>query len=145
MLTLTELHACSNPTLASSSGNYKSVDVAQAYSAICGGVKNGLIFVVWTTQDNMNYGFLTITIISYTKSVGKGETGRVEAPPQILRSCYYVYKQLLQKDVRNLEKQERKKQLSGYRQCYTYKNQSLEVSKCMNLALVMCNKLDPKG
>ena len=80
-MTFTELHACSNPTLASSSGNYKSVDVAQAYSAICGGVKNGLIFVVWTTQDNMNYGFLTITIISYTKSVGKGETGRVEAPP----------------------------------------------------------------
>ena len=27
-----------------------------------------------------------------------------------------------------IEKQERKKQLSGYKQCYTHKNQSLEVS-----------------
>ena len=47
--------------------------------------------------------------------------------------------------LQNLEKQERKKQLSGYKQCYTYKNQSLEVSKYLNLALVMCNKLDPRG
>ena len=39
-----------------------------------------------------------------------------------------MYKQLPQKDVQNLEKQERKKQLSGYEQCYTYKNQSFEVS-----------------
>ena len=37
------------------------------------------------------------------------------------------------------------KQLSGYMQCYMYKNQSLEVSKYMNLALVTCNKLDPRG
>ena len=37
-------------------------------------------------------------------------------PPKILSSCYYVYKQLPQKDVQNLEKQERKKQLSGYNQ-----------------------------
>ena len=35
---------------------------------------------------------------------------------------------LPQKDVQNLEKQEKKKQFSGYKQCYTYKNQSLEVS-----------------
>ena len=39
-----------------------------------------------------------------------------------------MYKQLPQKDVQNLEKQESKKQLSGYKQCYTYKNQSFEVS-----------------
>jgi len=31
-----------------------------------------------------------------------------------------------------IEKQERKKQLLGYKQCYTYKNQSLRVSKYMN-------------
>ena len=57
----------------------------------------------------------------------------------------YVYEQLLQKEVQNLEKQERKKQLSGYKQCYTYKNQSLEVSKYMNSALFTYNKLDPRG
>ena len=39
----------------------------------------------------------------------------------------------------------KKPQHSGYKQCYTYKNQSLEVSKYMNLALVTCNKLDPMG
>ena len=44
-----------------------------------------------------------------------------------------------------IEKQERRKQLSGYKQCYTYKKQNLEVSKYMNLALVTCNKLDPRG
>ena len=37
------------------------------------------------------------------------------------------------------KKTERTKQLSGYKQCYTYKNQSLEVSKYMNLALITCN------
>ena len=37
-----------------------------------------------------------------------------------------MYKQLPQKDVQNVEKQERKK---GYKLCYTYKNQGLEVSK----------------
>ena len=84
-----------------------------------------------------------------------------------------MYKQLPQKDIQNLEKQERKKQPSGYKlasfpghsqilsrsreiwewpgnkasykQCYTYQNQSLEVSKYMNSALVTCNKLDPWG
>ena len=36
-----------------------------------------------------------------------------------------------------LEKQEReKKQLSGYKQCYIYKNQSLEASKIINSALI---------
>ena len=45
----------------------------------------------------------------------------------------------------NLEEQERNKQLSSYKQCYTYKNQSLEVSKYMNLALIVCNKLDARG
>ena len=40
---------------------------------------------------------------------------------------------------------EKKIQLSGYKQCYTYKNQSLKVSKYVNLALIMCNQLDPRG
>ena len=35
----------------------------------------------------------------------------------------------------NVEKQEKRKQLSGYKQCYTYKNQNLEVSKYMKSAL----------
>ena len=35
------------------------------------------------------------------------------------------------------------KQLSGYKQCYACKNQSLEVSKYMNLAVITYNKLDP--
>ena len=77
------------------------------------------------------------------KGVGKG--GGAGGNPQILSSYYYVYKQLPQKDNQNLEKQERKKQLSGYKQCYTYRNQSLEVSKYMNSALITCNKLDPGG
>ena len=52
--------------------------------------------------------------------------GRVKLP-NILSSCYYVYKQLPQKDVLNFE-QERKK--TAFRlQCYTYKDQSLEVTK----------------
>ena len=42
-------------------------------------------------------------------------------PLQILSACYYVYKQFAAKGHPN--------QLSGYKQCYTYKNQSLEVSK----------------
>ena len=44
-----------------------------------------------------------------------------------------------------IEKQERKNQLSGYKQCYIYKKQNLEMSKYMNLALVTCNKLNPRG
>ena len=53
-------------------------------------------------------------------------------------------KQLLQKDVQNLEKQ-KEKQLSGYRQCYAYKNQSLEVFRYMNSAFVTCNKFNLSG
>ena len=48
-------------------------------------------------------------------------------------------------DVHNLEKQERKEQLSGYKQCYTYNNQSLEVSKNMNPGLITYKKLDGRG
>ena len=48
------------------------------------------------------------------KQGGGGGEGGTEGP-QILSSCYYVYKQLPQKDVQNLEKQERKKQLSDYK------------------------------
>ena len=67
----------------------------------------------------------------------------VEAP-QILSSCY-VYKQLRQKGRPKFSKQDRKKQLSGYKQCYACKHQSLEVSKYMSLALITCNKLDFRG
>ena len=61
-----------------------------------------------------------------SKGVGKGEgagglgglkgggEGKGGAPPDF-KLIYYVYKQLLQKDVQNLEKQERKEQLSGYK------------------------------
>ena len=63
---------------------------------------------------------------------------------QILTSCYHVYKQLPQKDVQSLENK-RGKKLSGYKQCYRYKNQNLEMSKYMNSAHVMCKKLDPRG
>ena len=42
------------------------------------------------------------------KGVGKWGAGEAEAP-QILSSSYYVYKQLLQKDVQNVENPERKK------------------------------------
>ena len=48
---------------------------------------------------------------------GGGVGWEAEAPPPQILSRYYVYKQLPQKDVQNLEKQERKKQLSGYKQC----------------------------
>ena len=84
--------------------------------------------------------FFSLLILRY-KGVSKGGP----KPPHILSSCHYVYKQLPQKDVQNLENQERKKQLSGYKQSYTYKNQSLEVSKYMNSVLVACNKLNARG
>ena len=42
-----------------------------------------------------------------SKGVGKGEAG-AEAPPQILSSCYYVYKQLPQMDVQNVLLQKKK-------------------------------------
>ena len=46
------------------------------------------------------------------KGVGKERLGELKPPsPEILSSCYYVYKQLLQKDVQNLEKQEGKNKL----------------------------------
>ena len=41
------------------------------------------------------------------KGVGKWGAGEAEAP-QILSSSYYVYKQLLQKDVQNVENPEKK-------------------------------------
>ena len=98
----------------------------------------------------------------------QGGLGGAEGP-QILSSSYYVYKQLPQKDVQNSGKQERKKQLSAYKlasfpehsqilshrrhreiwgwpgneasykQCYTYKNQSL---KCISrLSLCTTNSI----
>ena len=39
-----------------------------------------------------------------------------EASPDF-KLTHYVYKQLPQKDIQNLEKQEEKKQLSGHKQC----------------------------
>ena len=59
-----------------------------------------------------------------------GEGGCSPQPPEILSSCYYVYKQLPQKDVQNFEKQERKNQFSGYKLCYTYKKYEFG-SRCM--------------
>ena len=49
------------------------------------------------------------------KDVGKGGGKGGLKPHQILSSCYYVYKQLPQKDVQNFEKQARKKQISDYK------------------------------
>ena len=46
------------------------------------------------------------TTQTYIHKGGKGGAGG-----QILSSYYYVYKQLLQKDVQNIEKEERNKQL----------------------------------
>ena len=45
-----------------------------------------------------------------------------------------MYKKLTQKDIQYEEEE------TAFR-LYTYKNQSLEVSKCMNLAHVTCNKI----
>ena len=51
----------------------------------------------------------------YIKGVGNCKEGGPGLKlPQILSPCYNVYKQLLKKDIQNLEKQERKKHLSGY-------------------------------
>ena len=80
-----------------------------------------------------------------SKGVGKKGAGGAEAP-QIISSCYYVCKQLLQKNIQSLENKTGKKQLSGYKQCYIYKNQSLNVSKYMILlSLHAKKKLDPSG
>ena len=60
------------------------------------------------------------------KGVGKGGGGAGGAEvPQILSSCYYVYKHLPQKDVQNLEKQERKNQVSGYKQNFPSASKSV--------------------
>ena len=53
-------------------------------------------------SNSSSHGLTTIVTPSSHKGVGKGRGG------QILSSCYYVYKQLPQKDVQNLEKQEEK-------------------------------------
>ena len=57
-----------------------------------------------------------------------GRGGWSSSPPQILSSSYYVYKQLKKKGCPKFRKAREKKQLSGYKQCYTYKDQ-----KCPNL------------
>ena len=55
------------------------------------------------------------------QGVGKGG-GEGFSSPRLL--MYYVYRQLPQQDVQNLlrYRKTREKQLSGYKQCYTYKN-----------------------
>ena len=75
----------------------------------------------------------------HTKGVSKGGSGEGGCFKLVLLCVQPV----TSKNVQNLE--ERKKQLSGYKQCYTYNNQSLEVSKNMNLGLVTYNKLDSRG
>ena len=74
----------------------------------------------------------------YRQGRAGGGLGGAEALPdfKLMLLCVQL---LLQKDVQNLSldtNKRGKKQLSGYKHCYTYKNQSLEVSKYMNLALV---------
>ena len=75
-----------------------------------------------------------ITTLCLYKGVGKGEWGGGAFKLVLL------YVQAV-----TAKRRPKKTQLSGYKQCYTYKNQSLEVSKYMNLALITCNKLDPRG
>ena len=65
----------------------------------------------------------------WCQSVQAKEGGGLK-PLQILSSCSIMCTS--QKDIQNSEdKWGKKKQLSGYKQCHTYKNQSLEVSKYM--------------
>ena len=70
----------------------------------------------------------------FCKGIGRGG-GWGGVALEILSSCYYVYKQLPQKDVQILEKQERKKNSFQVISCVTH-------TKNTNLALVACNKLD---
>ena len=77
----------------------------------------------------------------HTKGVSKGGSGEGGSFKLMLLCVQPV----TSKDVQNLKNQERKKQLSGYKQCYTYNNQSFEVSKNMNSGLVTYNKLDGRG
>ena len=75
----------------------------------------------------------------------QGWSGGAEAPKfKLMLLCVQA---VTQKNIQNvlLEIKKGKQQLSGCKQCYTYIKQSLEVSKCMNLTLVACNKLDPRG
>ena len=69
-----------------------------------------------------------------------------EAPPdfKLMLLCVQA---VTTKGCPKFRKAKEEKQLSGYKQCYTYKNQrlSLEVSKYINLALITYNKLDPRG
>ena len=73
-----------------------------------------------------------------------GGGGGVEASPdfKLMLLCVHA---VIAKGHLKFRKAKEEKQLSGYKQCYTYKNQSLKVSKYMNLALVTCNKLDHRG
>ena len=70
--------------------------------------------------------------------------GRVQ-PPHILSSCYNVYKQLLQKDVQNLEKQERKNSFQVISSVAHTQKSELRNVQYMNSALVTCDNLDPRG
>ena len=76
--------------------------------------------------------------VSPCKGVGK------EAPTdfKLMLLCLQV---VTAKGCPKFRKKRGKKQLSGYKQCHTYKTQSLEVSKYMNSALITCDKLDPRG
>ena len=66
------------------------------------------------------------------KSVGNGG---LKPPPDFkLMLCVQAVTTKVRPKFR---KTRQEKQLSGYKQCYTYKNQSLEVSKYMNLDLII--------
>ena len=89
----------------------------------------------------INYSRLNSTVlINHIKGVGK-------KPPdfKLMLLCVQAVTAKGRPTFIIIKKPERKKQLSGYKQCYIYKNQNLEVSKYMNSALVMCNRLNPRG
>ena len=89
--------------------------------------------------------FMYVLIICmYVNMQGQGQVGGgVQPPPPLDFKLMLCVQAVTTKVHPKFRKTRHEKQLSGYKQCYTYKNQSLEVSKYMNLALITCNKLDP--
>ena len=80
------------------------------------------------------------------RHVSKGVGKEGAEVPKILSSCYFVHKQLLQKNVQCLENKKGKNSFQVISmQCYIYKNQSLEVFKYMILLSLHAKKLDPSG
>ena len=78
------------------------------------------------------------------KGVGKGGLGGLKPPP-IFKLLLLCAQAVTAKGCPKFWKQEKKKQLSGYKQCYIYKNQGLVVSKYMILLSLHAKKLDHRG